>query len=433
MAGILITGALIIPMDEGRPDYFTGDLLVEKDRIAAVSDKPGSVDRSRAGRIIDGRNLVLMPGLINTHGHAAMTLFRGYADDLPLKEWLEAKIWPLEANLQGDDVYWGAMLSIAEMLKGGTTTFTDMYFFMDRVAAAAAESKIRAVLARGLIGVGGGSENSLREAEELFENWHGAAGGRISITLGPHAPYTCPPAFLRRVMALADRTGLPLQIHLSETAGEVRDCLQEHGCSPVQLMNRLGLLAYNVIAAHCVHLDERDIAVLAENKVGVAHNPGSNLKLGSGIAPAAALLSAGVKVGLGTDGAASNNNLDLLEEVRLAALLAKGAAREPTLIPAKTALQMATAGGAAVLSLPDTGRLKEGFKADIAGFDLAAPHMAPLHDPLAQLVYAATAGDASLVLVDGEVLVENKELTFLDETKICAEASRRAYRLTGRK
>ena len=345
MGAVLISGAIIVSMDESRADYFTGDLLIEGGRIAAHSEKPGGIDRGRAARVIDGKKLIIMPGLINTHGHVAMTLFRGYADDIPLKEWLEQKIWPVEAHLDGDDVYWGTMLGIVEMLKGGTTTFTDMYFFMDRVAEAAAEGKIRAVLARGLIGVSGESDASLKEAAAFLEKWHGAAGGRINATLGPHAPYTCPPDFLRKVMAVAERTGRPLQIHLAETAGEVRTCLDEHGCTPVRLVNDVGLFAFHVIAAHCVHLNDADIEILAEKNVGVAHNPGSNLKLGSGIAPAARLLEAGVKVGLGTDGAASNNNLDIIEEMRLAALLAKGTALEPTLIPAKTALQMATVNG----------------------------------------------------------------------------------------
>ncbi|MEW5784603.1 MAG: amidohydrolase [Bacillota bacterium] len=432
MSKILISGALIVPLSEAGPEYFYGDLMVEGDRIAALTRYPERLDPAGTARVIDARNLLLMPGLVNTHGHAAMSLLRSYADDLPLKDWLEQKIWPVEAGLEGDDVYWGTLLSIAEMLKGGTTTFTDMYFFMDRVAEAAAESKIRAVLSRGLVGVTGSGSEALRESEDFIKRWHGCENGRISVTLGPHAPYTCPPDFLREIMAAAGRTGRPMQIHLAETAGEVESCLQEHGCTPIQLVHNLGLFDYPVIAAHCVHINDADIAILAEHHVGVAHNPGSNLKLGSGIAPLVKMLEAGVRVGLGTDGASSNNNLDLMEEMRLAALLAKGAAQEPTLIPAKTALRLATVEGAATLSLPGVGRLAVGSKADLIGLNLNKPHLVPLHDPPAHLVYAASAADVELVLVDGTVLVENGALTLLDEEKIKAEASRRAMRLTGR-
>ena len=383
MGKFLFTGAQILALDPERPDYFTGDLLIECDRITAIREEAGLIERQRADRVIEGRDLLLMPGMINTHGHAAMTLLRGYADDLPLKEWLEEKIWPVEENLDGDDIYWGTLLAICEMLKGGTTTFTDMYFFMDRAAEAAADGKIRAVLSRGLVGLGDSGGEALQEAASFQKEWHGAADGRISVTYGPHAPYTCPPDYLRRVMEEAAKTKSPLQIHLAETAHEVEECRRDYGCTPVEHLQQLGLFEHRVIAAHCVHLSDEDIAILGANRVGVAHNPGSNLKLGSGIAPAARLLEAGVPVGLGTDGAASNNNLDLLEEMRLAALLAKGSACDPTLVPAKRALQMATVNGAKLLGLSDVGLLKEGFKADLIAFNLKAPQATPFFDPLA--------------------------------------------------
>lgn len=432
MSRILFTGACIITMDEEKPAGFTGDLLIEGDRIAAISGKRGSIEKSRAERVIDGRDLLLMPGLVNTHGHAAMSLLRGYADDLPLQEWLEKKIWPVEENLDGDDIYWGTLLAIAEMLKGGTTTFTDMYFFMERAAEAAEESKIRAVLSRGLIGLDGGGDQALQEAVAFQRNWHGAASGRISVNYGPHAPYTCPPEFLRKVMDEADKTESALQVHIAETAGEVADCRRDYGCTPVKHLHRLGLFERRVIAAHCVHLTEEDIRILGEEGVGVAHNPGSNLKLGSGIAPVAQLLDAGVPVGLGTDGASSNNNLDLLEEMRLATLLAKGSNLSPTLIPARKALQMATVNGAGLLGLADVGILKEGFKADLAALNLRAPQAVPLYDPHSHVVYAAAAADIRFVMVDGEILVDEGRLTGLDEERIMAECTGRAERLTGR-
>ncbi len=431
MKSVLITGATIVTMDDQQPEHFCGDLLVEEDNIAAIVARPELIDPNRADRVIEGNNLIVLPGLINTHGHAAMTLFRGYADDLPLMRWLEDKIWPAENSLTSDDVYWGTLLAIAEMLKGGTTTFTDMYFFMDRVAEAVAESKIRAMLSRGLAGVGLAGGKMIKEAKNLINNWQGKENGRINTALGPHAPYTCPPKFLEKVMDLASQTGRPLQIHLSETSGEVERCRKEHGYTPVELMENIGLFQFEVIAAHCVHLSGEDIPILARRGVGVAHNPGSNLKLGSGIAPLTALLQAGIKVALGTDGAGSNNNLDMWEEISLAALLSKGVHQDPTVIPAKVALKMATSEGAEVLRIPRLGKLKEGYRADLVGIRSNAPHLKPIFDPLAHLVYTAAAADVSLVMVDGQILVDNGQLTVLDEERIMFEASRRAYRLTG--
>ncbi len=431
MGDILIKDTLLVTIDEERPDYFFGDILIQGDKIARISEHPKKIDSKAVETVIDGSNLLVMPGLINTHGHAAMTLFRSYADDLPLQEWLEEKIWPIEEHLTADDVYWGSMLAICEMLKGGTTTFKDMYFFMDKVAEAAAESGIRAFLSRGMIGFGDSAATGLKETEEFIANWHGAAGGRINVTLGPHAPYTCPPPYLEKVMALATKSGRPLQIHLSETRREVDESIAQYGASPIELVNRLGLFEHKVTAAHCVHVSDRDIEILAEKQVGVAHNPGSNLKLGSGVAPVAKMLEKGIKVGLGTDGASSNNNLDMFEELRLASLLAKGIAMDPTLINAKTALRMATVNGAGALFLDGCGCLKEGWKADLIGLRLDVPHLTPMHDPTAQIVYAASAADVELVLVDGKLVLEKGELKTIDEAKVRAEAARCAARLVG--
>ncbi len=432
MGSILITDAAMVTMDDQYPDCICGDLLVEGDTISAVAKRPHSLDPERADRIIEGSNLIVMPGLINTHGHAAMTLFRGYADDLPLMKWLREKIWPAEKLLTGDDIYWGTMLAIAEMLKSGTTTFTDMYFFMDRAAEAVAESKIRAMLSRGLASAGLAGGKMLREAEDFTNNWQGRENGRINTSLGPHAPYTCTVGFLKKVMDIASRTGRPLQIHLAETQEEVANCRRKHGCTPVQLMENIGLFGFRVIAAHCVNLSGTDISILAERGVGVAHNPGSNLKLGSGMAPLKELLAAGVKVGLGTDGAGSNNNLNMWEEISLAALLSKGVHRDPTLIPAGKALELATSGGAEVLGLPRLGKLKEGYKADLIGIKKNSPHLTPIYNPRDHLVYTAAAADVSLVLVDGRILVDKGELTELDEERIMFETSKRAYRLVGK-
>jgi len=432
LSSILIKNALLVTMDEKMPDYFHGDLLVVDDRLARISENPAMIEPTGSETVIDGSKLLVMPGLINTHGHTAMTLFRSYADDLPLKEWLEEKIWPIEEYLSAEDVYWGTKLAICEMLKGGTTTFTDMYFFMDKVAEAAAESGIRAFLSRGMIGFGDSAAKGLKESEEFIYSWHGAEGGRINVTLGPHALYTCPPGYLEKVIALADKTKRSLQIHLSETKLEVEESYEKYGKSPIEQVAELGLFKSRVTAAHCVHVSEGDLDVLAENKVGVAHNPGSNLKLGSGVAPVARMLAKGIKVGIGTDGASSNNNLDMFEELRLASLLAKGIAMDPTLLNAKSTLRMATLMGAKALFLENCGCLKEGWKADLIGLYLDVPHLTPMHDPIAQVVYAASAADVALVLVDGKILLEKGELKTIDEAKIRMEAARCAARLVGR-
>jgi len=424
MGDLLVSNALLVTVDEQRPDYFFGDILIKGANIARISEHPQRIAPEEAEMVIDGSNLLVMPGLVNTHGHAAMTLFRSYADDLPLQEWLEEKIWPIEEHLTADDVYWGAMLAICEMLKGGTTTFKDMYFFMDQVAEAAAVSGIRAFLSRGMVGFGDSAATGLKETEEFIRNWHGAEGGRINVTLGPHAPYTCPPPYLEKVMDLAKKSGRPLQIHLSETKREVEESI-------AQYVSGLGLFEHKVTAAHCVHVSDRDIEILAEKQVGVAHNPGSNLKLGSGVAPVAKMLEKGIKVGIGTDGASSNNNLDMFEELRLTSLLAKGVAMDPTLINAKTALRMATVTGAEALFMEGCGCLKEGWKADLIGLRLDVPHLTPMHDPTAQIVYAASASDVDLVLVDGRLLLEKGELKTIDEAKVRAEAARCAARLVG--
>ncbi len=429
MSKTLIKNSLIIPLDYEQPDYIKGDILINENMIEKISKKPVETDNNNYDQVIDGKNLIIMPGLINTHGHAAMSLLRSYADDLPLKKWLESKIWPIEALLESDDVYWGAMLSIAEMIRGGTTTFTDMYYYMDRVAEAAAMSGIRAVLSRGMIGLGFDLEQGFRDSKALISDWHGAENGRINVIIGPHSAYAGASGFLERVVELAAETGLPIQVHLAETKDEVETCLAEQGCSSTAMLSEIGFFDFKVIAAHCVHLSDRDIDILAEKKVGVSHNPGSNLKLGSGIAPIKRLLESGVNVGLGTDGAASNNNLDMIEEMRLAALVSKGVTMDPTSITAKTVLQMATVMGAEILGLEKTGTLKPGFKADLIGLRTDRLNLTPLHDPMAHIVYASAAADVSLVMVDGRLLLEDGILKTLDEEKIRAESSRCADRL----
>ena len=387
-------------------------------------------------RILENYSRVLsadlvMPGFVNTHTHAAMTLFRGYADDMPLKDWLEKKIWPAEARLKREDIYWGTLLAICEMIRGGTTCFADMYFEMNEVARACQESGIRASLAQGLIGLDKiKGLMGLKESKSLVKNWHRAGDGRITIMLGPHAPYTCPPEYLKKVAKTAEQLDVPIHIHLAETRGEVEECLKVHGKTPVKLVSDLGLLEQRVLAAHCVHLSPEDIELLAEKKVAVAHNPGSNLKLGSGVAPLTEMLQKNVLVSLGTDGAASNNNLDMVEEMRMAALLQKGLKEDAAAIPAGTALKLATLNGSASLFLNDNiGPLRKGAKADLIIVSLKKPHLSPLHNLPAHLVYSAAASDVELVMVNGIILMEKRVLLTIDEEKVLYEAQKRAEKL----
>ncbi len=405
-----------------------GDIAVEDTLIKYVGKIP---PEWQANTVINGDGFLAVPGFVNTHTHAAMTLFRSYADDMLLMDWLENKIWPVEKNLTAEDIYWGSMLAIAEMIKSGTTTFADMYFAMPEVAKAVAESGIRAVLARGMAGVAPNAQQALDESKIFFQEYNGAQNGRISVMLGPHAPYTCPPDYLKSVIDVSQQLGAEIHIHLAETAGEVDNCLKKYGKTPIALMDEIGLLDCGVLAAHCVHLTSDDISIMKNKKVRVAHNPGSNLKLASGIAPVPELLAAGIVVGLGTDGAASNNNLDLLEEIRLAAIIHKNNKADPLVVPARTAVNMGTNFGAAALGLDGSvGKIAPGMKADLTLFNTNKLHWYPRHDKLSLLVYAAGAADVDTVLVDGQILLRDGILTTIDEEKLINEVQTRAIRLT---
>ncbi|MDS1029919.1 amidohydrolase [Bacillota bacterium LX-D] len=437
MSKIWIKNCILVPMVKSLADsgdlYYRGEIAIEDNKLKLVGPV-GTVNSNwQADIIIDGTNLVALPGFINTHTHAAMTLLRSYADDLPLMQWLEQKIWPLEAKMTGEDIYWGTQLCILEMLLSGTTTFVDMYDFMPQVAKAVEETGIRACLARGVIGTGENAERGLIESENFIQNWHGKANGRIITMLGPHAPYTCPPDYLRKIIKLAEKLQVGIHIHVAETEGEIATIGQEYGKTPVALLADIGLFDYPTLAAHCVYVNEEDIAILKKKNVGVAHNPESNMKLGSGIAPVPAMLKAGIPVALGTDGASSNNNLDMLEEMRTAALLHKVNTKDPTVITSYQALEMATKNGAAALGLQDKiGMLKPGMLADVILFNINKPHLYPRHDILAHLVYSAQSSDIDTVIVDGKILVQNGTAKNFAVEQICAEIETRAMALAGK-
>lgn len=402
-------------VDEGK------NILIDGKRIAGF---PETADGVPYDEIIDGKGMLALPGLVNTHTHVAMTLFRSYADDLALMDWLQNMIWPAEAHLDDDIVYWGSMLAFAEMIRGGTTAFCDMYMFMDSCAQAAEAAGIRGNIARGLAGVTPNGVKALEENVELYRKWNNGADGRIRVMLGPHAPYTCPPDYLKKVRDTAEQYGIPIHIHLSETKGEVDTCREKFGVTPIALMNQIGLFDVPTLAAHCVHVTEDDIAIMAEKQVCVAHNPGSNLKLASGIAPVPAMRKAGVVVGLGTDGASSNNKLDMFAEMRLAALIHKAASLDPFAIKAEEALQMGTKDGAMCLGYDDLGELKEGYLADLILVDRSGWHWKPRFNSISLAVYAGNSMDVDTVMVNGKVLMRHKELLTIDTEKLDYEVQR---------
>lgn len=417
MSKLLIKNVELLHTPNGDLYY----IAVEDNKITYVGkDMP---ENMQDAEIVDGKGKLATAGMVNTHGHVSMTLLRSYADDMELMDWLQNKIWPIEDKMNAQDIYWGAMLGIAEMLKGGTTCFADMYAFMEDVARACAETGIRANLCRGLIGVAPDKDVKLAENNVLAANWQGYDNGRIRISYGPHAPYTCPVDYLEKVIKAAADHEAEIQMHLCETKFEVDSCMKEHGLTPIQLMDKLGMFDLGTIAAHCVHLTDNDMEIMAAKKVRVAHNPQSNLKLASGIAPVAKMLEKGICVGIGTDGASSNNNLDMLEECRAAAMLHKATNFDPLAVPAQKAWEMATVDGAKTLGFDNLGLLEAGQLADIVLWDMHKPYWYPRNNKLSLLVYAASANDADTVIVAGKKVVAGGKLLTFDEEKIYAQAS----------
>lgn len=407
---------------EQNQSIINGYMLIEDDLITYIgSEQP---EHGEGAEILDGNGLLFLPGLINTHGHAAMSLLRGYGDDMVLQKWLQEKMWPMEAKFTGSDVYWGTALSVLEMIKGGTTTFLDMYDHMDQVAQVTEQSGIRGVLMRGAIGLcpADVQKQKLDEAVAFARNWHGKANGRITTMISPHAPYTCPPDYIEQFVQAAHDLDLPMHTHMSETQAEVEQNVADYGARPVQHLLELGMFSRPTLLAHGVHLTDDEIAVLAAHKVAISHNPGSNLKLASGVARVPELLKAGVTVSLGTDGAASNNNLDMFEEIRLAALIHKGVSGDPTAVPALEALRMGTEYGARSLFLNNTGKLAVGMKADFIALNTEQAHFVPRTDYVSHVVYSAGPKDVEHVWVDGKQIVKHGSCLTLDEERIRREA-----------
>lgn len=418
ISGSGVSGTGLVTLRKGVNIYIVDDV------IADISQK----DYPEADIVIDGRDMVALPGLVNAHTHAAMTLFRGMADDIPLDLWLNQHIWPAEEKLTAEDVYWGTKLSLIEMIKSGTTAFADMYFLMDEVVRAVEEAGIRASLSVGMTSFEEDFEDTLKRGKDFISRWNGTASGRITAMYGPHAPYTCTPGFLRAVAQEAKRDGAGIHIHLAETVKEIEEIQEKYGLTPVELAAEAGLFDVHVLAAHCVHLTPHDMEILAESGAAAAHNPQSNLKLGSGIAPVPTMLRQGVIVALGTDGAASNNNLDLLEEMQTAAVLHKGVNLDPTLVTAAEALCMATVNGAYALGLSNTGLVQVGKKADIILMDLNQARLIPRWDTLSNIVYSAASSDIKAMIVDGRLIMKDRKILTFDEEETYFEVNKRFRR-----
>lgn len=404
------------------------DVGVADGDVATIGDA-GSADRE-----IDASGCLVLPGLVNAHTHAPMTLLRGYADDLPLEEWLEEHVWPIEAHFEPDDVAAGARLAALEMIRSGTTAFADMYFAMDEVARVVGEAGLRAVLGYGMVTAGRDDEAARAElgrGVSFVREHDGAAGGRIHAMMTPHAPYSCDDWVLAEAAEHARELDCPLHTHLNETAAEVEEYVEAEGRRPAHHLDDLGCWRGRAYVAHGVHLDRSERALLAGRDVGVAHCPSANMKLASGAAPVAELLADDVPVCLGTDGPASNNTLDMFSEMRHAALLAKTRERDATVLPAPAVLSMATRNGARTLGLR-SGVIEEGRPADLAIVDLDAAHLAPRHDLVSHVVYAMTGADVTTTVIDGEVVMEDGDVLALDERAVIDDARAAADRVLAR-
>ncbi len=398
----------------------SADVVIEGSRFAQIAP-PGQA-KGTFDRTIDGEGKLLAPGLINAHTHLAMTLFRGKAGDLPLMRWLEEEIWPVEQMLTEEDVRWFARLGLVEMIRSGTVAFADMYFFMEETARAVEEAGLRALLSYGIIApTAERVDPELRKAEEFARKWNGASEGRIRTALSPHAPYTCLPELWTQATALARELKLPIHTHVAETKDEVDRMREEIGRSPVEWLEGLGAFSVPTLAAHCVHVTEKDRDILAAHKVSAVHCPTSNARLACGIAPTVEMLEAGVNVALGTDGPGSSGGLDMLQELRLAALLAKLRRDDPQALPPSMALSMATQRGATALGWgSEMGTIAAGRLADGVLVAQQGAHMVPGYNPLVDLVYSANRADVDTVFVNGELLMHEGHLLTLDEERITA-------------
>ena len=423
----------VVTQDEKRDVLRDVSVLIRDDRIEQIGKSSGS----SADFEIDGRGKIALPGLINAHTHLSMVLFRGYADDMVLQDWLQKKIWPLEGKLTAEACYQGALLGSAEMIMSGTTTFMDMYFHMEDVARAVNESGLRAILSYGIIDLFDPAKAKIeqKKSEELFNFLRKLQSPRIRFALAPHAPYTCSAETLLWAKEFAEKNDTIIHIHIAETRKEQADSQKQHGARVIEYLDKIGALSKKMVGAHCVWLTKTEIGLLAKSGVNVTHCPVSNMKLASGgVAPLPEMFDAGIAVSLGTDGAASNNTLDMFETMKVCALLHKAHRWDPTVLNAQKVLDLATIEGARALGMErEIGSIEVGKRADIILLDANLPNMSPIYGPdtvVSDLVYSASSGNVSTTIVDGKVLMENRQLKTVDLDKTLASAQEIANKLS---
>ena len=427
LVDLIIENGTVLTMDPENRVIEDGCLCISKDVISHVGNRVP--ESHRALKTIDAQGGLILPGLINGHTHAPMSLFKGLADDLPLMEWLNRYIFPVEQNMDADFIHTGACLACAEMILSGTTTFCDMYLFEDQVARAAHQSGLRCLVGEVLYDFPspnyGDLENGFVYTEWLINKWK--TDPLVSVAVEPHALFTCSPELLQRANQMALTHEIPLIIHFAETLAELEDIKKRYGKTPLDHLDSLGIPGPHLIVDHAVHLNSSEIDRMAEHGISVIHNPESNMKLSSGIAPVPRMIEQGVTVGMGTDGSASNNNLDLFTEMDMAAKLHKVRTMDPTVMDALTVLKMATIEGAKALGMShETGSLETGKKADIIVIDTNKPHLTPMYNPFSHLVYSARGEDVSHTIINGRVVMENRQLLTLNLEEVMARALEKA-------
>ena len=411
--GIVIKNALAI-LPQGAEDVIQEtSIYIEGDRIAAIGDAP---DGFTEDKVIDGKDKLVIPGLINCHTHSYMSFMRNVADDLSFMDWLFGTIDPIEQQMTDEDTYWGANLAIIEMMKSGTTCFNDMQMNIHQTTRAVKESGMRAVICRGLVGSGNDEAGQMRLRQAYEERDAARDCDRLSFRLGPHAPYTCDDAFLKIVADEAKKENMGIHVHLSESVSEIEQIQEKYGCTPIALAEKCGIFDVPAIAAHCVQITEEDMDILVRKNVSVVTNPASNMKLGNGFAPIGRMLEKGINVCLGTDGAASNNCLNMFHELSLLTLIHKGTGKTPQCVSAKEGFRIATINGARALGLEkEIGSIEVGKKADLAILDLNTPSLTPRNNLIAGLSYSANGSEVDTVIINGQITMEHRRILTMDE------------------
>lgn len=411
--GIVLKDILAILPNGEKDEVRKTCIYIEGNRIAAVGEKP---EGFREDKVIDGQDRLVIPGLINCHTHSYMAFMRNVADDLSFMDWLFGTIDPIEQQMTDEDTYWGACLAIIEMIKSGTTCFNDMQMNIHQTTRAVKESGMRAVISRGLIGSGHDEAGQMRLRQAYEERDAAKDCDRLSFMLGPHAPYTCDDEFMRVVSEEAKKNGMRIHVHLSESVSEIEQIREKYGLTPIEMADRNGLFDVPAIAAHCVQVTDEDIAILKGKKVSVVTNPASNMKLGNGFAPIGKMVEMGVNVCLGTDGAASNNSLNMFRELGLLTLIHKGVNKTPQCISAREGFRIATINGAKALGLEEeTGSIEAGKKADLAILNLNTPSLTPRNNLIAGLSYSANGSEVETVIIDGKIVMEDRKVLTMDE------------------